>query len=130
MRSTFVRGVVVGSLTAVLVLGASAALAGTRSHASKPITTIFTLVKGPTVSVDPGSQAGSTAVCPSGSGPVGSGFNVIVGGPGYLEALAPDTTNGTTADGWLAVVANPSTNTTALTFHAWAVCANQTITLP
>ena len=92
--------------------------------------TTFTLVKGNNVDVSPGSDGTSSALCPSGSGPVGGGFNAIGGGPGYLEGLAPLTSDGTTADGWAAVVGNPATNAGTLTFHAWAVCANQTINLP
>jgi hypothetical protein len=226
MRGNFFRGVVLGSLTAVLVLGASAALAGTGvggvfnlgksntvnqassltgsssgsqltisntstgsgtrgltvsgasssaallaqnsagpaayfqsstsaapflvnssvevpslnasllgGHASSyflPTTsrTTFTTAKGPSVNVAPGSTEASSALCPSGWGAVGSGFLVTAGGPGYVQGIAFGTDDGTTLDGFVVEMLNPSQNINNLTFHAEAVCANQTIKLP
>lgn len=226
MRGNFFRGVVLGSLTAVLVLGASAALAGTgvggvfnlgqantvnqassltgassgsqlsisntstaagtrgltvngassaaalfvhngagpaaafqSSTSSPPFTvnssvqvpslnatllgghasgyflpassrTQFMAVKGPSVVVAPGATEVSSAICPSGWGPTGSGYFQTAGPLGELDGIAFDTSDGTTLDGFDVAMLNPSSNTTSLTFHAEAVCANQTIDLP
>lgn len=98
--------------------------------------TAFTLVKGPNIAVPPSStNAGtSAALCPSGSGPVGGGFVVTNGykaNPVVVED-AIDTTDGKTADGWDVVIGNSAQAGAVgtLTFHSWAVCANQTIKLP
>lgn len=98
--------------------------------------TTFTLVRGPNVDVPPSNtDAGtSTALCPSGAGPVGGGFIVTNGYEAnpVVVADAIDTTDGKTADGWDVAIGNSAEAGAigTLTFHSWAVCANQTIKLP
>ena len=97
--------------------------------------TTFTLVRGPNVDVPPShTDAGtSTALCPSGSRPVGGGFLVTKSFDASIVVVASgiDTSDGKTADGWGVVIGNSEDGATGtLTFHAWAVCANQTIKLP
>jgi hypothetical protein len=89
--------------------------------------TIFTHARGPSVDVAPGTAGTSTALCPSGWSPVGGGFLVTAGGPGWVQASAFDTSDGKTLDGWDASMINPDTNTTTLTFNATVMCVNQTV---
>lgn len=121
-----------------LTQAAIASLRGQRGPQGPPGTnatpTTFTLVRGPDTVVQPGAAGTSSALCPSGSGPVGGGFIVSNGFDANPVVVAStiDTSNGTTADGWDATMGNSAEAgaTMPLTFHAWGVCANQTIQLP
>ncbi|HZT93962.1 MAG TPA: hypothetical protein VE985_05755 [Gaiellaceae bacterium] len=91
----------------------------------------FTLVRGPAVVVQPGDGSGasagqSSALCASGSYPVGGGYLVTegYGADPVVVGDGPDTSDGKTADGWDVVVGNLTQlgATMPLTFHAWATC--------
>jgi hypothetical protein len=82
----------------------------------------FSLAKGPSVDVAPGSQGTSSALCPAGSYPIAGNFFQTNGPSGYLVGIAWDTSDGTTLDGYDVVMANPASNNVALTFHAEITC--------
>jgi len=82
-------------------------------------TTSITLVRGPNVSISPGSYGGSGAQCPNGAHAVSGGF-VVSAGVAYVEASGPDSDPTT----WDALVLNPSGSGATATFHTWATCAS------
>lgn len=92
------------------------------------VSTAFALVRGPNVNVAPDTEGTSSALCSTGSSPVGGGYFVTNGGPPQVYGSTVDTANGTTTDGWDVAIRNPGGTT--LTFHAWGICVNQTIRLP
>ena len=105
-----------------------AAVASLRGHAGVH----FTLARGPDVVVPPGDGSGastgfSTALCASGSYPVGGGFLVTESfdASAVVVASTPDTSDGgKTVDGWIAAIGNLTAlgASMPLTFHAWATC--------
>jgi hypothetical protein len=93
---------------------------GPPGHDGTSIT--FSLAKGPSVDVLPGDEQTSSALCPDGSYPIAGNFFQTNGPPGYLVGIAWDTSDGTTVDGYDVVMANPASNSVALTFHAEITC--------
>jgi hypothetical protein len=93
---------------------------GPPGHDGTSIT--FSLAKGPSVDVLPGDEQTSLALCPDGSYPIAGNFFQTSGPPGYLVGIAWDTSDGTTLDGYDVVMANPASNSVALTFHAEITC--------
>ncbi len=119
-----------------LTEAAVASLRGPPDHDGTSVR--FTLVKGPSITVPPSNtDAGqSSALCPSGSYPVGGGFIVTNGFDANPVVLASteDTSDGKTVDGWDVEIGNSAEGgaTMPLTFHAWATCetGGGPITLP
>ena len=104
-----------------------AAVASLREHGGVS----FKLVRGPNVVVPAGDGSGastglSSALCASGSYPVGGGYLVTegYGAQPVVVGDGPDTADGKTADGWDVVIGNsaPLGASMPLTFHAWATC--------